>query len=116
MEILGSRIENFSHLSTAEIALTRGPTTRVLTSLKALDRSLQSVFTAAGYELRYQRFEPVRRFSQQVSTCFPGRVEGGIAGAQQSQAPVAGRLGVRKRKQRLGKGAVRGRLMSHHWA
>ena len=113
MEILGSGFENLGHLSTAEIALTRGPTTRVLTALKALDCSLQRVFTAAGYELRYQRFEPMRRFSQQVSTCLSGRVEGGIAGAQQSQVPVAGGFRIGKSEKRFSKGAVRDSLIAH---
>jgi len=113
MEILGSGFENFGHLSTAEIALTRGPPPRVLTALKALDRSQQRVFTAAGYELRYQRFEPVWCFSQQVSTGLSGRVEGCIAGAQQSQAPVAGRFRIGKSEKRFSKGAVRDSLIAH---
>jgi hypothetical protein len=114
MEILGSPAKSLSHLSAAEIALTSWTATRVLTALKTLDSGLQRVLTAAGYELRNQGLEPVRSVSQQLSTRSARRVEGGITGAQQRQAPVAGRFGVREREQRLSQCAVGSRLVSHH--
>jgi len=114
VEILGSGTKSLGHLGAAEIALTGGTATSILATPKAFDGSLQCIFAMAGHELRYKRSEPVRCFLQQFSACFSPTVEGGVAGTQQCQAPVAWRLGVRKCEQRLGKGAVGDRLISHH--
>jgi len=116
MEILPSSAKGLCHFNAAEIALAGGTATRVLTAPKTFDGGLQRIFTSAGDELRNQGFEPVRCFFQQFSVGFSRTVESGVTGAQQRQTPVTGRLGIRKREQRLGKGAVGGRLMSHQRA
>ena len=113
MEIVGSGAKSLGHLDAAEIALSGGPATSILTTLKALDCGLQCVFTSAGHELRYQRSEPVRGLSQQFSTRFSRGVEGGVTSTQHGQASVAGRLRVGEAEQRLGQCSVGDSLAAH---
>jgi hypothetical protein len=114
MEIFGSGAKNFGHLSSAEVALSGGAAPRALTALKALDSGLQSVFTFAGHELRDQGLEPVGRAPQQLASCCPRGVEGGVSGSQQREPPVTGRLRICEREEGLGQRAVGYQLISHH--
>ena len=76
VEVLGSGAKSLGHLRAAEIALTRGTATRVLTALKPLDSGLQGVFTAAGDELRDQRPEPWGSIPLQLLIHSSIRIEG----------------------------------------
>jgi hypothetical protein len=114
VKIPGTGAKGLGHLGAAEIALADGTSTRVFTPLKTLDGGMQRVFTLAIHQLRDQRSEPVRRFSQHLSMCPTWRVEGRVTGTQKRQASVAGRFCVSKRKQSLGKGAVGNNLGLSH--
>lgn len=113
VKVLRSSAKSLGHFSAAEITLAGGTATRVLTAPKTFDGGPQRIFTSAGDELRNQGFEPVWCFFQQFSVGFPRTVEGGVTGTQEREAPVTGRLGVGKREQRLGKGAVGDSLIAH---
>jgi hypothetical protein len=106
MEIRGARAEDFDHFNTAEIAVPGGTAARVLAALESLHCGLECVLTVACHQLGYQRSEPLRRVPQQLLTRCVRAVKRGVAGAQQRQAPIAGRFRIGKREQRLGESAV----------
>jgi len=113
VEGLGSGTKHLGHLGPAEISLSRGTATRVLTALKSLNRRLQSILASASDELSDQGPKPVRRILLHLPSRLPGSVKDGIAGTQQSQAPVAGGFRICKSEKRFSKGAVRDSLIAH---
>jgi hypothetical protein len=92
MEILGARAEGFNHFSTAEIAVPGGTAARFFAALESLHCGLEGILTVASHQLGYQRTEPLRRVLQQFLMRSAWTVKCGVAGAQQRQAPIAGRL------------------------
>jgi hypothetical protein len=92
MEILGAQAEGFNHFSTAEIAVPGGTAAKVFPALESLHCGLEGILTMTSHQLGYQRTEPVRCILRHLLTRLAWTVKRCVAGAQQRQSPITGRL------------------------